>query len=148
MNPDEIRMLVAARLEQADTALSDACFLQANERSSQGVVNRAYYAMFYAALALLQTIGQTPAKHAGVMALIDREFVHPGHLPKQFSKDFHWVFEARQAGDYRVLGAISPERARKALEAARSFLDGTRAYLTKTGWLPPRPRARSRAPVG
>jgi len=40
-------------MEQAKTALDDAQFLFKGDRSPQSVVNRAYYAMFYAALALL-----------------------------------------------------------------------------------------------
>ena len=57
MKEEEIKNLIKYRLEQAETALGDARFLLEGDRSSQGIVNRAYYAMFYAALALLQKIG-------------------------------------------------------------------------------------------
>ncbi len=65
MKEDEIISLIKYRLEQAQTALEDARFLLEGDRSPQSIVNRAYYAMFYAALALLQKIGRvhpnTPA---------------------------------------------------------------------------------------
>jgi len=63
MKEDEIQILTQYRLEQARTALNDARFLLEGRRSPQSIVNRAYYAMFYAALALLQKIGKIPSKH-------------------------------------------------------------------------------------
>lgn len=52
MKGEDITALINYRLEQARTALDDAKFLLDGNRSPQSIVNRAYYAMFYAALAL------------------------------------------------------------------------------------------------
>ena len=84
MKNDEITTLIKYRLEQAQTALNDAKFLLDGNRSPQSIVNRAYYAMFYAALALLQKIGTVPSKHTGVISLFDTEFV----LKVSFIKNF------------------------------------------------------------
>ncbi|MBI3392392.1 MAG: HEPN domain-containing protein, partial [Nitrospirae bacterium] len=78
MKPEERDELIRYRLEQADHTLHQAELL-AEAAEWDGVVNRAYYAMFYAALALLLTKGMGSSKHAGVLALVDREFVRPGH---------------------------------------------------------------------
>jgi len=67
MNSKEILSLTRYRLEQAQTALEDGRFLLEGAHSPQNIVNRAYYAMFYAALALLQQIGKVPSKHAIVI---------------------------------------------------------------------------------
>ena len=56
MKFDERDVLVRYRLEQADHTLHQAALL-AEAEEWNGVVNRAYYAMFYAALALLLTKG-------------------------------------------------------------------------------------------
>jgi len=61
MSREEILALVNYRLEQAQTAIEDGNCLLEGGRSPQGIVNRAYYAMFYAALALLQKIGKVPS---------------------------------------------------------------------------------------
>ena len=45
---DELAALVQYRMEQADAALSDAKYLLDGNRSAQSVINRAYYAVFYA----------------------------------------------------------------------------------------------------
>lgn len=71
MKNDEVATLIKYRLEQAQTALNDAKFLLDGNRSPQSIVNRAYYAMFYAALALLQRIGKVPSKHTGMISLFE-----------------------------------------------------------------------------
>jgi len=75
MKEEEVANLIKYRLEQAQTALEDARFLLEGDRSPQSIVNRAYYAMFYAVLALLQKIGKVPSKHTGVISIFDTEFV-------------------------------------------------------------------------
>lgn len=82
MKSDEINSLIKYRLEEAKTALEDAKFLLEGNRSPQSIVNRAYYAMFYAAIALLQKIGRVPSKHTGVISLFDTEFVLKEIFPK------------------------------------------------------------------
>lgn len=89
MRSDEVSHLVAYRLEQAQVALDDAKFLLGGNRSPQSVINRAYYAMFYAVLALLQKAGKVPSKHAGAISLFDTEFVAKGTFGKELSKDLH-----------------------------------------------------------
>jgi len=62
----EIEILIQHRLEQAQEALDDAKYLIDGNRSPQSIINRSYYAMFYASLALLQQISKTPSRHSGV----------------------------------------------------------------------------------
>lgn len=82
MNQDHVKVLVSRRMEQATGCLEDGRFLLSAKRGARTVVNRAYYAAFYAVLALLQTTGRTPRKHKGVLALFDSEFVKPGLLSR------------------------------------------------------------------
>lgn len=49
MKDEEISHLIKYRLQQAQVALDDAKFLLDGKRSPQGIVNRSFYAMFYAA---------------------------------------------------------------------------------------------------
>jgi uncharacterized protein (UPF0332 family) len=83
---DELAALVQYRLEQADAALNDAKYLLDGCRSPHSIVNRAYYAMFYAALAVLQKAGKIPSKHAGTIGLFDTEFVVKGAFPRELSR--------------------------------------------------------------
>ena len=56
MNPEHVRVLVARRMQQATEALEDGRYLLAAGRGARTAVNRAYYAAFYAVLALLQAL--------------------------------------------------------------------------------------------
>lgn len=129
MNPDDIEQLIKYRLEQAQTALDDGKYLYDGERSTQSIVNRAYYAMFYATLALLQKISKIPSKHTGVISLFDTEFVLKGILPKELSKNFHKAFELRQKSDYKVVTTISQEKALETWQNAVTFVNTVRNYF-------------------
>lgn len=129
MKEDEIQTLIDYRLEQARTALDDARYLLGGHRSPQGIVNRAYYAMFYAAVALLQKIGKIPSKHIGVISLFDTEFVLKGIFPKELSRNFHKAFELRQVSDYRVIERITPRKAEEALIKAEGFVKAVEQYF-------------------
>jgi uncharacterized protein (UPF0332 family) len=126
---EDIAALIAYRLEQAEAALGDAQFLLDGGRSAQSVVNRAYYAMFYAALALLQKTGTIPSKHAGVIGLFDTQFVLKGIFSRELSQDFHRAFELRQTADYRALHPPSDEQARETLAKAARFVQCLKDYL-------------------
>jgi len=89
------RTLIRYRLEEAREALDEARTLYEQEKSPRSVVNRSYYAMFYAALALLITIDEGTSKHRGVIALFDKEFVNRNVFPKEMSKALHHAFDMR-----------------------------------------------------
>lgn len=129
MKEEEIADLVRHRVEQAQTALDDAAYLLDGNRSPQSIVNRAYYAMFYAALALLQKAGKVPSKHTGVISLFDTEYALKGLLPKELSKDLHKAFELRQVSDYKNVLPISPEKSRDTLNNAKRFVEAVKKYL-------------------
>lgn len=83
--------LIQYRMERSREALEDAHLMFEQNGSPAGVVNRAYYAMFYAALALLMTVDQGSSKHQGVIALFDQSFIKPGILPRELGKALHRV---------------------------------------------------------
>jgi hypothetical protein len=126
---DELAALVQYRLEQADAALNDAKYLLDGGRSPHSIVNRAYYAMFYATLALLQKTGKIPSKHAGAISLFDTEFVVKGVFPRELSRDFHKAFELRQSSDYRVLQPPTREKAEETWERATRFVRAMKEHL-------------------
>jgi len=132
MKSEEIEALIKYRLEQAQVALDDAKYLLDGNRSSQSIVNRSYYAMFYAALALLQQISKAPSKHSGVISLFDTEFVMKGVFSKDLSKDFHKAFELRQTSDYKGVKPTSTEKAKEIWDKAVHFVKVVKNYFLET----------------
>lgn len=132
MKSEEINALIKYRIEQAQVALEDARYLLDGNRSPQSILNRSYYAMFYAALALLQKISKAPSKHSGVISLFDREFVMKGVFAKDLSKDFHKAFELRQASDYKAMKPITTEKAKEIWDKAARFVKVVKNYFLET----------------
>ncbi|NPV29842.1 MAG: HEPN domain-containing protein [Firmicutes bacterium] len=125
--------LIAYRLRQAQEALDDARKLAEHAGSLRSIINRAYYSMFYAVLALLLTIDAGASKHSGAIALFDRHFVKTGLFPKELSKILHRGFEHRQRGDYEELAEVEEADAQEMLQDAGSFLTAVRTYLKTYG---------------
>ena len=84
--------------------------------------SRAYYAMFYAAQALLLTRDIRRAKHSGVIGAFNEQFVRSGEIPRDLFVKLRDGFEDRAEGDYGLL-TISEEQARAGIVAAREFVD-------------------------
>lgn len=126
--------LVQYRLEQAKSTLHDAHVLFDQGGTPVSIVNRAYYAIFYATMALLGTLNENvdTSKHKGVIAAFNREFVKTGILPKELSKILREAFEARQEGDYRDLSTIiDHDKAGEILLSADRFVKSIEAQLSK-----------------
>ena len=132
MNPLDVKILVAARMRQAQECLEDAKSLLSLGRGTRSVVNRAYYAAFYAVLALLQTKGKVPQKHIGTVSLFDSEFVKTDLLPKELSTTLHVLFERRCEDDYERIDDIDLSEARESLDMADRFVQSVRDYLDST----------------
>lgn len=85
--------------------------------------SRAYYAMFYGALALLLTKNMGSSKHTGVLALIDREFVHTNIIPVEVSMILRDAFNERQKSDYSEFVPVSEQRTEEILANTRKFFE-------------------------
>ncbi|MEW5828712.1 MAG: HEPN domain-containing protein [Chloroflexota bacterium] len=114
--------LIQYRLESAREMLRDAQLLKENGGSPASIVNRAYYAVFYAALAVLVTADVEPGKHSGVLAKFDELFVRKGILAKEMSRILHHAFDMRQAGDYQKSRVITEEQSADILNSAEKFV--------------------------
>jgi uncharacterized protein (UPF0332 family) len=123
--------LIRHRLESAREMLNDAHVLKENGGSPVSIVNRAYYSVFYAALALLVTVDTEPNKHAGVLAKFDELFVREGVFPKEMSRILHHAFDMRQAGDYQKSRVITHEQADEVLVSAEKFVKAIEEKLLK-----------------
>jgi uncharacterized protein (UPF0332 family) len=130
MSSDNIQVLVRSRLEQADDALNAAPILL-EQHSVRAAVNRAYYAMFYAVLALLALRKQETSKHSGVISLFDREFVRPGVFSRDLSQWLHRAFRQRLAADCAPLRTVSDDEAQQMFDEAQAFVARVREHLAR-----------------
>ena len=121
--------LVSYRLEQAEVSLKEAVLLLNTGKSFRGAVNRDYYAMFYAVLALLSKSGGASSRHSGIIGRFDKNFVKKGVFSKEMSKDLHRAFDLRQMSDYRELFNLNEKDAREIIQSSQKFVKAIKEYL-------------------
>ena len=123
------KALIEYRLTQARDSIREADVLDQSGMSRRSVMNRLYYAMFYAVLALLQEKEMGTSKHSGAIALFDREFVKTGAVPKEMSKALHRAFELRQKGDYMEETEVTADDVAEIRPLAEQFVESAERFL-------------------
>lgn len=92
-------------------------------------INRAYYAVFYAASAALLERRFDFKKHAGVRAAFHREFIKAGLLAREHGELYDRLFKDRQYGDYVVLAEFEPTYVREEINRVETFLTVMRPLI-------------------
>ncbi len=128
MRDEDIRALVAYRLDEANEALSDAELLLDAGRY-RSAANRLYYAAFYVAVAALLSRNLEFSRHSGVIAFFDKEFIHTGIFPKEYSRTLHRAFNERQQDDYMPFVELDPDELRQLLVSVRDMVNGISAHI-------------------
>jgi uncharacterized protein (UPF0332 family) len=120
----DLNALFNYRWEQAKTTLTDAQKMAEQGLSPRSIINRAYYAMFYATLALFLKTGVSvsTSKHAGVLGIFDKEFILTGKIPKEYSKMLHVAFDDRQEFDYKEFAEVDNKDALDSVENAKLYI--------------------------
>lgn len=125
---ENIQFLVNARLLQASNAFNAGQLLR--QRSFYpDAINRFYYSMFYAVLALLITKQLGTSKHQGAIALFEREFIKPGDFPKEMSAWLRKAFKYRLEADYADSPEATEARAVEIEAHAGDFIRVVKNYL-------------------
>jgi uncharacterized protein (UPF0332 family) len=107
--------------------LDAAQLLAANGFSAQAV-SRAYYAAFYAAEAALLSLGETRAKHSGVVSAFGRLLVRDRGIDEQAGRLLRSLFERRSQADYE-LGDVPIEEAHQAVIDAALVVERVERWL-------------------
>lgn len=92
------------------------------DRYHEEAASRAYYAMFYAAQALLKSEGIQRTKHSAVEAALGESFAKAGRLDAEHYRDFRDARRLRERADYAILEQLEAGAARKRLDAATRFV--------------------------
>jgi len=111
--------------------------LAADSNIQQGfygvAISRAYYAMFYAANALLASKGLSRSKHSGVHAVFSEQFVKAGLIEPGYARMLLNAFDSRLDADYEAGFTAKREVAEAVLANARKFVTRVEHYLQEAG---------------
>jgi uncharacterized protein (UPF0332 family) len=91
--------------------------------------SRAYYAMFYAAQALLLEQGQSFSKHSAVIAAFGKEFAKAGRLDAKYHRYLIDAQDYRNLGDYGIGPRLTDDQAKDVIKWAGEFLKAAEQEL-------------------
>ncbi len=94
-------------------------------------VNRAYYAMFYCATALLRSENIVTKSHSGTLNRFSEIFIKSNRINTQYAINLRKAFDLRQASDYDIEVDISEKEVEKLLANAADFYEFTQTYIEK-----------------
>jgi hypothetical protein len=119
---------VSALLAHARAKL-DAARVLLEARAFGDAASRAYYAAFHAVSAVLLARGQAYSSHAQVLGAFNKELVHGGSFPREFTGILTRPFEDRQAGDYDPTTRLERGDAERDVADAQRIVDAIEAHL-------------------
>ena len=127
----DLRQDIPDLIARAERSLEAANLLIKNGYFADAI-SRSYYAMFYAATALLHSEGITVSKHSAVIAQVGQHFAKTGKLEVRLHRALIDVFDERQSADYGGI-VFSHEDTELAYQAAGEFVQAAQKYLDELG---------------
>ena len=123
MSEREALLKKAARYLESASLLSDSGDLDS-------AISRIYYAAFFIAEALLDTLGKNFSSHRAVISAFGQEFAKTGLIDARYHKLLIVAFEKRQQGDYLPISGIEKEEVDELLGEARNFMKEAFKWLS------------------
>jgi uncharacterized protein (UPF0332 family) len=116
------------RLQRAEESYGDALILAEKERWN-AVINRLYYACFYAVIALLLKNDIENQTHDGSRTQFGLKFIKTGLIEKRFGKIYSKLFDMRQKGDYGDLYDYDKDTISPLINSTREFIDELKKHI-------------------
>jgi len=117
--------LINYRLQQAKETIEEIDKMIESKFSGRSIINRTYYAMFYAisALFIKYNINLNTSKHTGIITIFDKEFIKTGIISIEYSKKLHKIFNLRLEGDYKEFAKISMDEVIEYANVSKEFVE-------------------------
>jgi uncharacterized protein (UPF0332 family) len=123
-------------LDKSEETLNDAIF-NLQEKRYGTVANRTYYAVYYAAQALLFDKDVFTKTHTGVGSKLSELYVKTNLLDKKIGKLFSALSQMRQTADYDFTHVIEKEEAELAVDYAKQFFKIVKDWFDKSDHIEP-----------
>jgi uncharacterized protein (UPF0332 family) len=117
----ELESHIHYRIQRAKDTLEDARILASNGRWNS-TINRLYYSVYYAVMALLLKKGFRPATHNGTKTNFTEHFIKTQKVDKKFGILYSQLFTWRQKGDYDDLFDFTEENVMPYFDPAEEFI--------------------------
>lgn len=114
--------LVNYRINRAHRTIAEVSFLLDGGLYSTAV-NRLYYAVYYAAVALLVNDGINATTHSGVRSMLGLHYIRTGRISREIGNNFMILFERRHSCDYDDFINSTKEDVEQLIPLANSFIE-------------------------
>lgn len=128
MRAEEKKALSDWRMESAMEVLADSQSLLA-KGSYRSAANRAYYAVYYAMVAVLAYDDVNMSKHSGVISEFRRRYIKTGILDKRLSPIITVLYDLRSDCDYSDYRKPSEAEVVPQVKNAEFFVEAIKDYL-------------------
>ena len=125
---DEVTALARWRLESAKARLAEGRDLL-RSRGYPGAINRAYYAIFTAARALLALKEIDSKTHQAAFLLFQKHYVKTGLFPRELAELAKRAKGIREAADYDDYVKVPAADARREVAAAAKFVAAVEKFI-------------------
>lgn len=123
--------LIKYRLEQANETIFDVELLVENKRY-RSAINRIYYGMFYALLALGTAQKFETSKHAQLIGWFNKNFIHTGFIDSKYGKIINKAFNRRTKGDYDIFVEFEENIVSEMLNEMKDFISEITSFIHKS----------------
>lgn len=120
--------LIKYRLEQANETVSDVHLLIENNRL-RSAVNRIYYGMFYALLALALDNDFETSKHGQLIGWFNKNFVNENKIDVKYGKIISKAFNRRTKGDYDAFIEFDKENIQNMYNDMKKFIEEIKSLI-------------------
>lgn len=121
LTPQERNALIEYRISEAKETILDVQILLENNRL-RAAVNRVYYGMFYALLALGIAYGFETSKHQQLIGWFNKNFIHKGLIDTRFGQYINKASNRRTKGDYESFIVFEKEIIEEMFEQMKAFI--------------------------
>jgi uncharacterized protein (UPF0332 family) len=128
INEKSLAALVAYRIQRSKETLLEADVL-IDGKFYNAVINRLYYACYYAVIALLLKNEITAQTHQGVKQMFSMNFIATGKLTKKYASFYSRLFNDRISGDYDDFLQYDEEMIEEIRPMAEEFIRAIEAIL-------------------
>ncbi len=129
IDPEQRRQLIFRRLEQAnETVRSVERLIESGDFST--AINRIYYGMFYAVLALALLENFETSKHGQLQGWFNKYFIKTGHLEPSLFGMLRIAFDRRNDADYELKPLPRNSDITLMLEDMKYFIVQVETYIS------------------
>jgi uncharacterized protein (UPF0332 family) len=128
LSEEDRKNIIVYRIRQAEDTILDVQLLIENERL-QASINRIYYGIFYALLALGLKYKFESSKHIQLIGWFNKNFIHENIFPVKYGQIINKAFNRRTKGDYDTFVEFDKKIVEEMFVEMKDFISVIKTHL-------------------